>query len=105
MKGIKLIMTVAMLVGILFSMGCIQTLVTGVDMSIREVGLHGAKWEADSTEELKENLFQHCAYDTCPGMNYQYEGTKYTVYEENGKYVARDPKCICRDTVYAEKHE
>lgn len=89
--------------GMMFLSGCIEDLIGMKDMAVREVGLHGAKWEADSTEELENMLSEHCK-STCPGMDYRYEGTKYTVYEEGGMYIARDPKCICYDEKYAEKH-
>jgi hypothetical protein len=89
-------------VGMIFLSGC------NLDRNIafdafnsgdREVGLHGGQFMAYSTEELKVMLTEHCR-ETCPSMDYEYRNTKYTVYEEGGMYVARDPKCLCFDPNY-----
>ncbi len=66
------------------------------DPALREVSVAALHFEADTTDDLKVVLAEHCNV-TCINMEYTFIDTKYTVYEENGMYVARDPKCICYD--------
>lgn len=92
----------ALVLGMLFLSGCNLDRDISLDSfnsGKREVGLHGGNFRADSIEELKVILIDHCK-DTCPGMDYEYKDTQYTVYEEDGKFVARDPTCLCFDPNY-----
>ncbi len=98
----KLSMFALVLVGLLL-LGCVETELGMKNMAMREVGIYGRQFAAPSPEELETLVFEECKY-TCPGMDYLYEDTKYTMYEEDGMYIARDPKCICYDQNYADKH-
>jgi len=85
--------------GMIFLSGCNSDrniAFDSLDPKKHEVGLYGGQFMAYSTDELKTMLTEHCK-STCTGMEYVYRDTKYTVYEEGGMYVARDPKCICYD--------
>lgn len=98
----KPLMLALLLVGMIFLSGCNLDRDISLDAfnsGAREVGLHGGNFRADSIEELKVTLTEHCK-STCPDMDYEYRDTQYTVYEEEGKYVARDPKCLCFDPNY-----
>ena len=99
----KLFALAIFMFGLLLLAGCpkFEHLMFG-DPAVKEVGLYGGQWMAYSTEELREMIFAECTR-TCPAMSYRYEGSEYTVYEEGGMYVARDPKCICYDEAYAAK--
>jgi len=95
----KPLMLALLLAGMIFLLGCNSDRNIAYDAfnsGKREVGLHGGQFMAYSTEELKVILTGECK-ETCPGMDYEYRDTQYTVYEEGGMYVARDPKCICHD--------
>jgi len=95
----KLMVFALLFVGMIFLSGCNDDRPIWMDAynsGEREVGLHGGNFRADSIEELKVLVIGHCK-DTCPAMDYEYTDTKYTVYEEDGQYVARDPKCMCFD--------
>ncbi len=60
------------------------------------VGIHNANFRAETTDELKVIVENECK-STCDDMDYVYSHNRYTVYTEDGMYVARDPKCICYD--------
>jgi len=85
--------------GMIFLSGCNfdrNIELDSLDPKKHEVGLYGGQFMAHSTDELKSMVAGECKR-TCPDMDYVYRDTKYTVYEEGGMYVARDPKCICYD--------
>jgi hypothetical protein len=67
--------------------------------AMKDVGAGGLEFKADTTDELKILVAGQCRI-ICPNMEYEYVETKYTVYEEDGMYVARDPRCICYDPNY-----
>jgi len=89
----KLLMFALVFAGLLLS-GCMFG-----DPTMKEVGTGGLQFKADTTDELKILVADQCRI-ICPNMEYEYVETKYTVYEEDGMYVARDPKCICHDPNY-----
>lgn len=95
----KVLMVALVFAGVLLS-GCMfDRSAFQEDPAIKEVSVAALHFEAASTDDLKVVLAEHCNV-TCINMEYQFVDTKYTVYEEGGMYVARDPKCICYDPYY-----
>lgn len=92
----KKIVFVLLFGGMVFLCGCLDDIDTG---ATKEVGLHGGQFAAYTIEDLKVMLTTECER-VCVDMEYEYRKTQYTVYEEGGMYVARNPECICYDPNY-----